>query len=145
MSPTQQPSQKPLPGTSRHAESAQAGRQRAYRLYPKIGPCRVCGNPKSERHHKDGNTENNVPDNIDILCRKHHMEADGRLARFVAQIEETRKAGTIAAAEKRKLQTHCKFNHLLSGENLVITSTTGARGCRECRKRHRRNYEEKLC
>ena len=59
--------------------SARGGRNRALRLYPEIGPCSVCGNKKSERHHKDSNTANNEPENIIILCRRCHMNADGRM------------------------------------------------------------------
>lgn len=42
-------------------------------------PCVVCGEDKSEIHHVDGNPFNNSPENIMHLCRKHHMEADGRV------------------------------------------------------------------
>jgi hypothetical protein len=59
--------------------NVKTGRCRAERWYlPK--PCEVCG-AESERHHKDGNTLNNETSNIAFLCRKHHMEADGRLVR----------------------------------------------------------------
>jgi len=61
------------------AVSEKAGRKRALKLYPVIGPCR-CGADKAERHHKDGDTANNVPSNIEPLCRRCHMEEDGRLA-----------------------------------------------------------------
>lgn len=58
-----------------------SGRSRALRAFPD-GPCEVCGEP-AERHHKDGNTANNSPSNIAMLCRRHHMTADGRLDAFV--------------------------------------------------------------
>lgn len=48
-------------------------------MFP-LQPCEVCGSEKSERHHRDDNTLNNNPANIQFLCRKHHMETDGRLA-----------------------------------------------------------------
>ncbi len=57
--------------------SKQSGRERAIRKYP-FEPCTVCGSLKSERHHKDGNTLNNERSNIQFLCRKHHMQIDGR-------------------------------------------------------------------
>lgn len=56
-----------------------SARCRTRRMYAQQ-PCRICGRP-AERHHKDGNTLNNEPSNIDWLCRKHHMEADGRMDR----------------------------------------------------------------
>jgi 5-methylcytosine-specific restriction endonuclease McrA len=62
--------------------TAKAGRHRALRLYPDIGPCIVCGSAKAERHHLDGNTANNEPSNIIIACRKCHMAMDGRLDEF---------------------------------------------------------------
>lgn len=58
-----------------------SGRSRAERIY-KHQPCEICGNPKGERHHKDDNTANNASDNIRFLCRKCHMQEDGRLDAF---------------------------------------------------------------
>lgn len=55
-----------------------AGRMRA-RVAFSLGPCETCGKVGIDRHHKDGNTLNNVPENIKILCRKCHMKEDGRL------------------------------------------------------------------
>jgi hypothetical protein len=59
------------------------GRKRAEKMYPHAGPCVECGAKKSERHHVDGDTSNNAPGNIKFLCRRCHMVADGRLARFI--------------------------------------------------------------
>lgn len=59
--------------------SPSSGRCRAQRMYlPQT--CRICGGT-AECHHKDDNTLNNEFCNIDFLCRKHHMEADGRMGR----------------------------------------------------------------
>lgn len=58
-----------------------SGRTRALRGYAPRA-CEVCDNPKAERHHKDGNTRNNTPDNVRFLCRKCHMVEDGRLNEF---------------------------------------------------------------
>jgi hypothetical protein len=59
------------------------GRYRAQQRYL-LGPCDRCGNPATDRHHKDTNTANNDPGNIELLCRRCHMIADGRMERFVA-------------------------------------------------------------
>lgn len=72
------------PGSLSHhwlgdAVSVKGGRTRALRAYKNIGPCVRCGSGKSERHHKDGNTANNASSNIEALCRRCHMEADGRM------------------------------------------------------------------
>lgn len=50
--------------------------------------------------------------------------------------------GVAAAAQARRTQTHCKRGHALSGDNVFRTSA-GGRGCRECRKIHKRTYTEK--
>lgn len=50
--------------------------------------------------------------------------------------------GIAAAAAKRSAQTLCKRGHALSGDNLFRTSN-GARGCKECRKVHKKTYREK--
>lgn len=54
------------------------GHDRAQRWY-KLEPCEKCGSEKSERHHRDSDFRNNNRDNIQFLCRYHHMEIDGRL------------------------------------------------------------------
>lgn len=54
------------------------GRYVARSLYPPR-PCAVCGEQKSERHHKDVDPTNNTPENIVFLCDKHHKKAHSRL------------------------------------------------------------------
>lgn len=65
----------------------QSGSCNARRWF-KIRPCEVCGkiNGRIDRHHKDGNEINNAPENIQFLCRKHHMIADGRMAKIMTRI-----------------------------------------------------------
>lgn len=46
--------------------------------------CERCGKKATDRHHDDGNTLNNEPTNIKILCRKCHMIVDGRLLKLRA-------------------------------------------------------------
>ncbi len=58
-----------------------AGRGRARLRFP-LGPCQRCGKEGIDRHHKDGNTLNNNPENILILCRLCHMKEDGRMESF---------------------------------------------------------------
>lgn len=122
--------------------SIKAGRKRALRMYPDIGPCTECGASKAERHHRDENTANNTPENIAFLCRRCHMESDGRLVALAA-LASTRSTELIAAAAAEKnSRTHCKRGHPLYGENLFITSQ-GSRGCKECRKLHKAAYLER--
>lgn len=51
--------------------------------------------------------------------------------------------GVAAAAARRRNQTNCKRGHPLNGNNLFYTSA-GARGCKECRKIHKKTYRSKL-
>lgn len=67
-------------------------RERARRRYP-LGDCVACGNEGVDRHHRDGNTGNNSPENIAILCRRCHMAIDGRLAKLGHVIHPPRQAG----------------------------------------------------
>ena len=56
------------------AAEPRSARHRAVTLYPDLQPCAVCGIAKTERHHVDANTRNNVPENILFLCRRHHRQ-----------------------------------------------------------------------
>jgi hypothetical protein len=49
------------------------GRQRANRLFPLDGPCKHCGRPAQHRHHIDGNSLNNRPENIALVCARCHV------------------------------------------------------------------------
>lgn len=66
---------------------ADAGRARARKSYI-LGLCAQCGQPGSDRHHRDGNTLNNTPENIEILCRRCHMTVDGRLNAFLEMAKQ---------------------------------------------------------
>ena len=59
--------------------SEAGGRSRARLWYPSLEPCVDCGGQGADRHHSDGNTTNNEPDNVVSLCRRCHMIRDGRL------------------------------------------------------------------
>ena len=86
--------------------SEKGGRTRAQRKYPTIGSCEHCGNPAKDRHHKDGDTANNSPENIAVLCRRCHMKEDGRLEEARLSMLAIRKAGVaIAAVANRRPAT----------------------------------------
>jgi hypothetical protein len=60
-------------------------RKRAVARVALVSVCERCGQTKpTERHHIDGDTGNNDLPNLAILCRRCHMEIDGRLAKFSA-------------------------------------------------------------
>lgn len=113
-----------------------SGRCRAKAMYPDVGPCVECGSVKAERHHNDENTRNNSPENIIPLCRRCHTK---RHPRSRDRINKMQSRGVIAAAELKRQQTQCKRGHELAGDNLFITSE-GKRGCKSCRKIHKRTY-----
>jgi hypothetical protein len=62
-----------------------SGRCRARRLFS-LGPCIDCGEPGIDRHHEDGNTKNNDPENVKIVCRTCHMIRDGRMEKFLIKL-----------------------------------------------------------
>lgn len=66
--------------------SSDVKRNRAQRWFPIAGEtCERCQQtPAIDRHHIDGDPGNNVRENISFLCRRCHMEADGRMEGFVA-------------------------------------------------------------
>lgn len=117
--------------------TVKGGRTRAIRLYPQVGPCIVCGNKKSERHHIDENTANNAPINIIILCRKCHMRADGRLEQFRKLALANQIKAVSAAAKIRRSITRCPKGHPYLGHNLYI-NPKGARSCRQCLNDYKR-------
>lgn len=57
----------------------EAGWQRARYWYNIPEPCKNCGSKSVEHHHKDGNSLNNKPENIEWSCRRCHMITDGRM------------------------------------------------------------------
>jgi len=63
------------------AASTTTKRERAQKLYL-LAACEICGAKAVDRHHIDGDTGNNTPENIARLCRRCHMTVDGRLAVF---------------------------------------------------------------
>lgn len=65
-------------------------RRRAQKAYP-LAECEICDAPATDRHHRDGDTGNNHPRNIQRLCRRCHMRKDGRMERFVAAGEQARR------------------------------------------------------
>ena len=63
--------------------SSNASHSRARRRYPVPSECERCGRSVPiERHHKDGDPVNNERQNIAMLCRRCHMEVDGRMEKL---------------------------------------------------------------
>lgn len=119
------------------------GRDRARRWFPNKLPCEVCNCLKTERHHKDGDATNNMESNIAFLCRRHHMEVDGRMKRFIAGARLSQPKALLC--RQHNLKSHCKRGHPLSGENVVLRKYNGktVRTCRLCRKIRMRLFTRK--
>jgi len=109
------------------------GRALAQKLYPVLDQCEWCAHrPATERHHLDGDTHNNVRENLLFLCRwchhqQHPLEPEQRVQ--FSQI------GQMAAAAKRRAATYCKHGHEFTPENTYINAR-GQRVCRACGRRY---------
>ena len=123
--------------------SERGGRTRAIRMYPIMPPCVMCGNDKAERHHIDGDTANNDPENILPICRACHMKTDGRYEAFrnmaISRISEV----CEAAAEKRLSLTRCSNGHIYDEVNTRIDKH-GVRHCRACSRASGKRYRRRL-
>jgi hypothetical protein len=73
------------PNWKENSTAKNTGAHRCERMFPIEGKvCEICKSPKVERHHKDGNKFNNTVENIQFLCRRHHMTVDKRLEKLIA-------------------------------------------------------------
>ena len=77
---------------SARTKNPKSGRARAGRAYPEIGDCERCGLPARDRHHIDGDTLNNDRSNVLFVCRRCHMELDGRIVVTLADVEVIRRS-----------------------------------------------------
>jgi hypothetical protein len=101
------------------------GRQIARYWFPLEGDCQRCRDtPAVDRHHIDGNPLNNTAANIALLCRRCHMEVDGRIHGI-----------------PRPAKTHCKHGHEFTPDNTYTNPNSGKRSCKTCRLRTSREYE----
>lgn len=119
--------------------SSRGGRTRALRLYPSVGPCTICGFAKAERHHKDGNTANNEASNIEVVCRRCHMNMDGRLQAVQLAAKDRQKLACERAAELRRARTKCLNGHSFAVVGFRLNKK-GARICRSCEQEAKRRY-----
>jgi hypothetical protein len=76
----------------------------AQRLYT-ADRCERCGDEhgRLERHHVDGNTDNNDRSNIRILCVKCHMTEDGRRDALMRRSKQMQALGAKARTKWRGL------------------------------------------
>lgn len=109
-----------------HSTRQTTGRQIARYWFRLAAVCEHCHDaPAVDRHHIDGNALNNVLENIQSLCRRCHMEIDGRLY------------------QGRPRPTHCKHGHEFAAENTYTNPRTGKRTCRTCQRAWGRAHDAK--
>lgn len=54
----------------------QRGRRIARSKFPLPDTCELCPAPATDRHHRDGDTDNNGEGNIQFLCHPCHIRID---------------------------------------------------------------------
>lgn len=102
-----------------------AGHKRAQRLY-QMGDCEKCGDLGRDRHHRDGDQMNNVPENVAILCRRCHQREDGRY--------DALRERALTQARSQADRTHCPRGHAYDAVNTYVHPRSGKRSCRACRR-----------
>jgi hypothetical protein len=111
----------------------------ARRLYPVLGTCEHCQRvPATDRHHQNGDAQDNRRENLAFLCRRCHMKVDGRA-------EQLAEAARVAALQR----THCANGHSLLDERNVYwrPGREASRRCRACQNEEqvRRNHHRRRC
>lgn len=105
-------------------------RERTARRY-ELGTCERCLKPATERHHKDGDTGNNIPSNIEVLCRRCHMAVDGRLDALKAKQKRL-------AERQRKPPRQCRVCERVSPAKRMWKDR-----CHRCHEYWRRHGKER--
>lgn len=89
------------PRKQRKSTTPESGREFARRWFPMPLLCERCHLvPPLDRHHRDGNPQNNHPSNISCLCRKCHQIEDGRHTRMLHEIPS--RGGKATRGRKHK-------------------------------------------
>lgn len=99
------------------------GRNVAREVFANLGSCERCGNPATDRHHKDGNTWNNAVENIEVLCRpchtRHHATRTESVNCYVCgrETKPLRKLMCNACYERER-RGRKKYRRLAEGVNV---------------------------
>ena len=112
-----------------------ADRAKARRVVPVIASCEACGAPAEDRHHRNGDTADNRPENLAPLCRACHA------ALHIDTIRANAVKARAASAASRRARTHCKHGHEWTPENTYVYPR-GVRECRVCKREASRRHKE---
>lgn len=111
-----------------------SGRMRARRQYVDVPPCEVCG-ANAERHHRDGDTLNNAPENIAFLCRLHHIGIEDRMA-------YRRTRDLTPEQRQREREYHRAWRSQLTPEQQEARRARSRESMRRLRERRRKESSE---
>jgi len=100
------------------------GRLEAKRLYSLDGvACLDCGRPAAHRHHADGDTHNNTPSNVALLCHRCHLRRErqehkvgSRTRLTLAQIERIKGNESIRQLSQEIGMTEAYLRRIRNGE-----------------------------
>ena len=107
------------------------GRAEAKRLFPVPDVLCSCGSKVTDRHHIDGDTHNNVADNIGFYCHKCHLRLE-RQARHVGshtrltqeQIDLIKQTGLTSKQLSTTIQLNQSYiNDIKSGKSNPVPYT----------------------
>jgi hypothetical protein len=81
---------------------------------------------------------------LDHLCKNRRCCNCAHLEPVTHLVNMQRAIDGIRRGALKRVRTHCKYGHILDGDNLSIIATTGERRCKECvrtkaRERYRRS------
>ena len=103
-------------------------RSRADRITRRLLPdplpeCERCGAPGTCRHHRDWDIDNNVIENLEVVCKRCHNEEHGHTERVM-------RLGAEWSREHALESSHCRRGHPWDEANTYWYH--GLRFCRRC-------------
>lgn len=114
------------------------GHRRARTLHPVLTTCERCGLTQAmERHHRDGDPDNNDRSNLLFSCRGCHREMHPVTAEALAVLDR----GRARSQQIRGSRTHCSAGHEYTPETTYYRD--GYRHCRLCRRVYQERYRAK--
>ena len=110
------------------------GHKIARRLVPELGTCEVCGAPAVDRHHRNGDHDDNRLENIAQVCRRCHHEIDGRVEAMRRDPKPCADCGTLAKPLTRE---RCRPCYLRLRRRLIAAGCHDRGGIGDARRDRR--------